>query len=122
MQKSHFSDLDRYWNITHYRRPSKFAPHNIPYKGESLLARQFEYSNFPYTYAYDVPNVITYPRSLYGRGFGIQSEYGYRQPYGLRSELFGHRYPPYLTDDEYDYYRELTYPRFSRYHSPRHYY
>ena len=119
MQKSQFSDLDRYWNSSHYRRHNKLAPYEAPYKGESFLARQFEYSNFPYTTAYDVPSVVTLPRSLYGRGLGTQSEYGHRLPYGLRSELFGYRFPPYLTADEYEYYRDLTYPRFSRYHIPR---
>lgn len=118
MPKPYTMDMTRFWPFGHYNKNGKVIPSNVPYYGESYPARLYEYSHFPYTYAYDVPGVITYPRSLYGRGFGSMSEYGHRTPY--RSELFGYKYPPYLTTDEVEYYRDMQYPRYSRYRPCKH--
>ncbi|KAL4236689.1 hypothetical protein ACF0H5_005073 [Mactra antiquata] len=92
-----------------YRKPA------VTYRGESLGAKMHELSNFPYTYAYDVPGVIPYHRSLYGRA--IRSDYGYRSPFVHQSEMFGYRYPYNFAESEVNYYRDYYHhPRYSRYY------
>ena len=90
--------------------------------GRILTDPYFEgiHAPYPYTYSYNVPS-LRYARSLYGRG--AMSEYGlrptdhdgYRSPYAYRTELFGSRFLPYLTDTELDYYHYNHHPMFSRY-------
>lgn len=125
MQKGDSATMVRnYYPMAHYSKHGKAMPPEVPYYGESYPARMHEYSYFPYTYAYDVPGVMNYPRvSMYGRPVRAQSEYAYRPqpdyayrlPYGHRPDLFGSKYTPYLSADEMDNYRDFYQPRYSRY-------
>lgn len=125
--------MARYWPTSYYNKSGKLeipyhhkygkpvVPHynkygklEIPYRGESLGAKLHEYTRFPYTYAFDVPGILPYHRSFYGRAF---SDYGYRAPYTHRSEWYARRHPEYFTDLELDYYKDfIHHPRYSRYH------